>query len=155
MHRKIYRSTDKRGIAVAATGWKILRPDSALDLVHARAVWQAMSEAVRQHGRILLDLSATTQIDSAGLASIAHAYELARHERKTLCLAGANWQVQRMLALCQLDLVLDMYATVTEATDASRLHNEAAHLLSQRGGAVPYAWHAECCYTSPRSVIRD
>ena len=66
--------------------------------------------------RIVVDLSATTFIDSSGLGALIGGLKKARQAGGDLRIAGAPEQVQMVLGLTNLDRVLRPYADVAAAT---------------------------------------
>lgn len=66
---------------------------------------------------IILDLSETKYCDSSGLSSILVANRLCKNGNGTLVLAGLQPTVQKLITISQLDTVLNIVPTVSEAID--------------------------------------
>ncbi|MFN4122360.1 MAG: STAS domain-containing protein [Flavobacteriales bacterium] len=66
---------------------------------------------------IILDLSDTKYCDSSGLSSILVANRLCKNGNGTLILAGLQPTVQKLITISQLDTVLNIVPTVSEAID--------------------------------------
>lgn len=66
---------------------------------------------------IILDLSSTRYCDSSGLSSILVANRLCKNSNGTLVLAGLQPTVQKLITISQLDTVLSIVPTVSEAID--------------------------------------
>jgi anti-sigma B factor antagonist len=64
---------------------------------------------------MILDLSGTPYMDSAGLGLIMNFYVSAESNERTILLAGANERVQALLEMTKVDSVLKNYPTVEEA----------------------------------------
>lgn len=54
-------------------------------------------------GRLIVDLSATTRVDSAGLAALIMLQQRAAELRHTVCLRGASEELRFLLVLTRLD----------------------------------------------------
>lgn len=66
---------------------------------------------------VILDLSAVQFIDSSGLSSILVGNRLAKDAKGTFILAAPNDNVTRLLRISQLESVINIVPTLTEATD--------------------------------------
>ncbi len=86
-----------------------------LDFDRAAEVWQVLRESVGRYRCVLVDFSEVSQMDSAGLASLAEAHRLARQRGAIFALAGVDPQVMKMLKLSGLQRALRTYRTVAEA----------------------------------------
>jgi anti-anti-sigma factor len=77
----------------------------------------AFQEKVAQLEPLLLivDLTETPYMDSAGLGSVMNAYVHAKRNDRTVVLAGANERVKALLELTKVHLLLKNYASVAEA----------------------------------------
>jgi anti-anti-sigma factor len=73
-------------------------------------------EIARHEPRLLIvDLTESPYMDSAGLGSLMNAYVHAQKNGRRLVLAGANMRVNALLELTKVHLILKNYATVAEA----------------------------------------
>lgn len=73
--------------------------------------------AMKPHA-LILDLSGTPYMDSAGLGLIMNYYVSAESNERTIVLACANERVQALLEMTKVDSVLKSFPTV-EAAEAS------------------------------------
>ncbi|MEM7520351.1 MAG: STAS domain-containing protein [Pseudomonadota bacterium] len=88
---------------------------SAVDFKEAM---RAQTQGVK--GRVLLDLSNVTFIDSSGLGAIVATMKMLAPDRK-LVLAGFNPAVEKVFQLTRMDTVFEMFGTVDEAVNAERV----------------------------------
>jgi anti-sigma B factor antagonist len=87
----------------------VLTLTGRLDAASQLEVKTAFKEQVRKGGSTLLvDLSATSFIDSSGLAALVSGYKLAREAGGTLKLAGMNEQVRSVFSITRLERVFDI-----------------------------------------------
>jgi anti-anti-sigma factor len=66
---------------------------------------------------IILDLTNTRYCDSSGLSSVLVGQRLCKGESGTLILAGLQPSVRKLITISQLDPVLQIVPTVSEAID--------------------------------------
>ncbi|MDA3891838.1 MAG: STAS domain-containing protein [Salinivirgaceae bacterium] len=66
---------------------------------------------------IVLDLSNCRYCDSSGLSAILVANRLCKNANGTFVLSGLQTAVERLITISQLDTVLNITATVDEATE--------------------------------------
>ena len=59
-------------------------------------------------GRLVIDLSATLQVDSAGLGALMMIQRKAAERRQTVCLRGANEELRFLLVLTKLDDLFEL-----------------------------------------------
>ena len=64
---------------------------------------------------LIVDLTESPYMDSAGLGSLMNGYVHAQKAGRRLVLAGANERVKALLELTKVDLILKNYATAVEA----------------------------------------
>jgi anti-sigma B factor antagonist len=69
---------------------------------------------------LIIDLTHSPYIDSAGLGSLMNAYVHAQKSGRTLLLAGANLRVNALLEMTRVHLILKNYATVADAEASAR-----------------------------------
>ncbi|MFS0885594.1 STAS domain-containing protein [Aeromicrobium sp. 179-A 4D2 NHS] len=97
-------------------GVTVLQCDGRLTMVAAPRLRTVLDETVADGGhRIVVDLSATTFVDSSGLGALVHGLKATRLAGGDLRIAGAPDQVLSVLRLTNLDRVLRPYADVAEA----------------------------------------
>lgn len=61
-------------------------------------------------GRLVIDLSATQAVDSAGLGALMLIQRRAAEKRQTVCLRGANEELRFLLVLTKLDDLFELEA---------------------------------------------
>jgi anti-anti-sigma factor len=66
---------------------------------------------------IILDLSNTRYCDSSGLSSVLVGQRLCKGENGTLILTGLQPAIRKLISISQLDPVLQIVPTVSEAID--------------------------------------
>ncbi len=66
---------------------------------------------------IILDLSAVKYADSSGLSSLLVGHRLCKNSEGSFILSGCNEAVNRLLAISQLETVLNIVKTNDEAID--------------------------------------
>ncbi|KMS66904.1 hypothetical protein ACH49_29035 [Streptomyces leeuwenhoekii] len=76
-----------------------------------------LDEIARGQQRVVLDLSAVSFCDSAGLNVLLWAWRRAEGAGAVLVLACVSPKVQRMLTMTGVDTVLRVFGTVAEAED--------------------------------------
>ena len=70
--------------------------------------------------RVVLDLSSTSYLDSAGIGALVSAYTAIQASGGMLALAGVGKRVEDLLQLTKLYTVFDSYGSVDEAVAALR-----------------------------------
>jgi|SRR5581483_5476067 len=81
----------------------------------AAALSRLVDEILHWGGKLLLDLSGVSSIDSAGIGELALLYTRAQERNAQLKCAGANSLVSTLLDLTNLDSVLDVHETIEDA----------------------------------------
>ena len=66
---------------------------------------------------IILDLTETRYCDSSGLSSVLVANRLCKNDNGTLVLVGLQPSVRKLITISQLESVLQIVPTVSEAID--------------------------------------
>src|SRR6266481_2875329 len=75
--------------------------------IRQRAV-QLLEEMPEGSGRLVIDLTGTRQIDSAGLGALMLIQRKAAERRLTVCLRGANEELRFLLVLTKLDDLFEL-----------------------------------------------
>ena len=97
----------------------VIRPQGRLNLLAAPKLREVVAQSVAQgRARIVVDLSATTFMDSSGLGALIAGLKSARQGGGTLRIACLTPQVEMVLKLTNLDRVLRPYASVEDAFGA-------------------------------------
>jgi anti-sigma B factor antagonist len=84
----------------------------------AAALSRLVAEVLQKGGKVVLDLSGVTTIDSAGFGELAFLYSWARSQDADLKCAGPSPFVRQLLDLTNLDSVLEIHPSVNEALAA-------------------------------------
>ena len=91
---------------------KVLAAPEELGLDSRTAFRRTATELLEQlgegAGRLVIDLSATRQIDSAGLGALMLIQRKAAERRLTVCLRGANEELRFLLVLTKLDDLFEL-----------------------------------------------
>jgi len=89
-----------------------------IDLESSPAAREVLLKSVEGAGKVLVDLSSVTYIDSSGVASLVEALQAAKRNGGRFALVAASDPTRRVLELARLDKVFTMYATVEEGLKA-------------------------------------
>lgn len=73
-----------------------------------RAAVELLEQMEEGAGRLVMDLSGTQEIDSAGLGALMLIQRRAAERRQTVCLRGANAELRFLLALTKLDDLFEL-----------------------------------------------
>jgi anti-anti-sigma factor len=73
-----------------------------------RTASQTLDELPECTGRLVIDLSATRAVDSAGLGALMLIQRRAADRRQTVCLRGANEELRFLLVLTKLDDLFEL-----------------------------------------------
>src|SRR5208282_3893780 len=84
----------------------------------AAALSLLVGEVLQNSGKVVLDLSGVTSIDSAGIGELASLYTQARLQNADLKCASPSPLVRDLLDLTNLDSVLEIHPSVCEALAA-------------------------------------
>ena len=84
----------------------------------AAALSRLVSEVLQNGGKVVLDLSGVSSIDSAGMGELAFLHTWARSQNADLKCAGPTPFVRDLLDLTNLDSVLEIYPSLCEALAA-------------------------------------
>lgn len=84
----------------------------------AAALSRLVGEILENSGKVVLDLSGVSSIDSAGIGELAFLYSSAQSQNADLKCAGPSPFVRELLNLTRLDSVLEIHPTVDEALAA-------------------------------------
>ncbi|MGH7539291.1 MAG: STAS domain-containing protein [Gemmatimonadales bacterium] len=91
---------------------RILAAPEALGLDNRTNFRRSAAELLAQlpegTGRLVVDLSATRQVDSAGLGALMLIQRKAAERRQTVCLRGANEELRFLLVLTKLDDLFEL-----------------------------------------------
>ncbi|MGH7752339.1 MAG: STAS domain-containing protein, partial [Gemmatimonadales bacterium] len=68
-----------------------------------RVASQLLDQLPAGEGRLVIDLSGTRHVDSAGLGALMLVHRKAAERRQVVCLRGANEELKYLLVLTKLD----------------------------------------------------
>ncbi len=132
--------------------WTIVRLHGALDFDHSGSVLKRLLENVRTRGRVLVDLSDVTHIDSSGVASFVTAYQVAKKNGTRFGLAGVNPRVMRMLKLHRLDKALLIDESGTNRPNELSRTRPRIHPGPRQGNHDPATRPS---FQAPASILRS
>lgn len=89
-----------------------------VDLESSPAAREVLLKSVEGAGKVLVDLSSVTYIDSSGVASLVEALQAAKRNGGRFALVAASDPTRRVLELARLDKVFTMHTTVDEGIKA-------------------------------------
>ena len=96
---------------------KTMAAPERLDLESRTAFRRAAGEVLDQlgegTGRLIIDLSGTRSIDSAGLGALMLIQRKASERRQVVCLRGANEELRFLLVLTKLDDLFELETGVS------------------------------------------
>lgn len=96
---------------------KMLAAPERLDLESRTALRRAAGEVLdllaEGTGRLVIDLSGTRSIDSAGLGALMLIQRKAAERRQVVCLRGANEELRFLLVLTKLDDLFELESGVS------------------------------------------
>ena len=91
---------------------KVLAAPERLSLESRTPFRHAASELLEQMdegaGRLVIDLSGTRHVDSAGLGALMLIQRRAAERRQSVCLRGANEELRFLLVLTKLDDLFEL-----------------------------------------------
>ena len=97
-------------------GVAVLRLEGRLNMVSAAQLTKAVTDSVdRGDARVVVDLGAVSFMDSSGLGALIAGLKNARQEGGDLRITGVTQQVATVLALTNLDRVLQSHDFVEGA----------------------------------------
>jgi anti-sigma B factor antagonist len=89
-----------------------------LNMVNASGVKSAIDDSVREgRPQLVIDLEATTFIDSSGLGALVAGLKAARQAGGDLRVVAPGEQVRTVMRLTNLDRILNPYDSIEDATD--------------------------------------
>jgi len=110
---KLSLETRNRGdVIIVYCHGRIVYRDEAAALSHL------VTEVLGNGGKVVLDLSGVTSIDSAGMGELVYLQTRAQAQRSDLKCAGPSPLVRQLLDLTNLDSVLEIHPSIGEALAA-------------------------------------
>jgi stage II sporulation protein AA (anti-sigma F factor antagonist) len=95
-----------RAAFVEIDGAAVINVRGEIDLITADALWAAVEQGFQDSSRVVLDLSETTFVDSAGLNLFVRAHHLAGGAPESFILRSPCHQLRRLLDVTSLDKIL-------------------------------------------------
>lgn len=89
-----------------------------VDLESSPEAREILLQSIGETGKVLVDLSGVTYIDSSGVASLVEALQASKKTGNQFGLAAASEPTRRVLELARLDRVFTLYASVDEGINA-------------------------------------
>lgn len=97
------------------SGVRIVEPRGPIDVSRSLALRELLGQLIGgAHGRVLLDLSGVTLIDSSGVGVLITAHRRAEQAGVAFGLAGPNASVSRVFELTRTDRLLRIFPDVGE-----------------------------------------
>jgi N-acetylglucosaminyldiphosphoundecaprenol N-acetyl-beta-D-mannosaminyltransferase len=96
-------------------GWTVVKTPRILDAGAAPTLLERCTQHLMEHPRLILDLSETIFLASAGMAAIVKLYRLARERGGELRVAGCTRDVLQGIRLVRLDTVVPLFQDVPTA----------------------------------------
>lgn len=100
----------------AAQGWAVVKTPRIFDAGTAPQLIERCTARISEWPHLVVDLSETSFLASAGMAALIQLDRLARSHGGALRVAGSSPDVLRTLKLVKLDSILALYASMDEAT---------------------------------------
>jgi anti-sigma B factor antagonist len=102
---------ERQGVSII-----VLKGD--VDLESSPAAREILLKTINGAGRVLVDLSGVSYIDSSGVASLVEALQASKKDQTQFALAAVSEPTRRVLELARLDKVFTMHDSVDEAINA-------------------------------------
>jgi anti-sigma B factor antagonist len=94
---------------LTATSWQVIEGPRRLDALAAAELETLWTARVADNSRMVIDLSETVLLTSAGLALLGKLSRLAKEQDGQLRVAGCSKDVRRVMELARFDQVLTIY----------------------------------------------
>ena len=92
----------------------------------AAALSRFVGEFLRDGGKVVLDLSGVSAIDSAGIGELVLLHQIAQSQNGDVKYANPNQFVRGLLGLTNLDSVFEIHPNVSEALAAFQMAGACA-----------------------------
>ncbi|MFO7680632.1 MAG: WecB/TagA/CpsF family glycosyltransferase, partial [Chloroflexota bacterium] len=110
-------SANQEPVKVLATDWAVYRTPRRLDAITAPELADKSREWLASSPNIILDMSDTTLLASAGLAALAQINRAANEQQGALRVANCSDDVMRVMQMVRFDKVLSLYSDVDAALE--------------------------------------
>ncbi len=97
-------------------GAHVVAFEGDVDLEHSPTARKELLAAVSKNSAVVVDLSQVSYIDSSGVACLVEAFQTARKNGGSFCLAAVSEAALRVLQLARLDKIFSIHGSVDEAT---------------------------------------
>ena len=98
-------------------GTTIVAFKGEIDLESSPAARKILLRCFENNGKVVVDLSGVTYIDSSGVASLVEALQAAKKNGGQFSLAAVSEPTRRVLELARLDKVFTLHDSVDKALD--------------------------------------
>ena len=102
-------------VAHSKAEWTVVKAPRRLDADSAPAVTDTCSSMLAQNPFLILDLSETVFLASAGLAALAHLHRLADEKNGEFRVTNCSADVLRVIEMVRFDRVLSLYGDLSSA----------------------------------------
>ena len=96
--------------------WTVIKGVRRFDATTAPDMIRTGSDALAQHRYVILDLSDTVILTSAGLSALAHLNRIAQELHGALRVTGCSTDVMQVIEMVRFDKVLSLYRDINSAT---------------------------------------
>jgi N-acetylglucosaminyldiphosphoundecaprenol N-acetyl-beta-D-mannosaminyltransferase len=110
-------SANQEPVKVLAADWAVYRAPRRLDAITAPELADKSREWLASSPNIILDMSDTTLLASAGLAALAQINRAANEQQGALRVANCSDDVMRVMQMVRFDKVLSLYSDVDAALE--------------------------------------
>jgi N-acetylglucosaminyldiphosphoundecaprenol N-acetyl-beta-D-mannosaminyltransferase len=100
---------------LGAGQWMVVKGVRRFDAAAAPEMTQVVVEALGLHHYVILDLSETVILTSAGLSALAHLNRVAQEQHGALRVTGCSTDVMQVIRMVRFDKVLSLYRDVRSA----------------------------------------
>jgi len=95
--------------------YTLVRVRGEVDLSWSQQVRRAILDALGASGKVGVELSQVSYIDSSGIAALVEGFQNARGKGQQFALVGASKPVMAVLQLARLDRVFPLFADLDSA----------------------------------------
>lgn len=96
------------------SGYAVLEIAGEVDLSCSPEARKQILACLEAGKNLLVDLSATTYIDSSGVASLVEGYQTAKKQKLKFGLVGVSTAAMNVLQLARLDKVFPIHASIAD-----------------------------------------
>jgi len=111
-------NTANECVAEKLDGFVLVRLKGEVDLSWSQQVRKTILDALGASGKVGVDLSQVSYIDSSGIAALVEGFQSARSNGRKFGLVAVSGAVMSVLQLARLDKVFPLFADVEAARAA-------------------------------------